>query len=193
MKQLEHNEHLKQVMETHKKNQANTSHSSTDSLIRANPSMRFNNETVVGQLDQDLSQFKLNKSSLMQSTFAGLQPYRESIRDIEIEEEDESSEIEIAEQNDGPDVDRHYSEGEIDAKTVVSEVERKFRKLGLHNVVDNHISRIIEDESAEAVMVKAESYKKLYRLVGGACIFAAANLAVIGQTVAGLGTNYYIS
>ena len=47
MTELEDDPHLKQVMETHNKNQAKTQHSNNESLLKANPSLRFNNETIV--------------------------------------------------------------------------------------------------------------------------------------------------
>ena len=123
----------------------------------------------------------------MSSTMSGAIPIRQSIREIEVIEED----LEEADNN-APEILDDESE-EVDAKTVASEVERKFRSLCLNGIGNSHISRLIEDEAEENIIVKGESYKKLYKLVGGFCIFFAANLAIIGQTASGLVTNYFIS
>lgn len=117
---------------------------------------------------------------------SGAMPIRQSIREIEVIEED----LEEPDNN-GPEI--LDDDSELDAKTVASEVERKFRSLCLNGIGNSHISRLIEDEAAENIIVKGDSYKKLYNLVGGFCIFFAANFAIVGQTASGLVTNYYIS
>ena len=166
-------------------------------MIRANPSLRFNTESIVqndlSQSAQEInlnlsdSKFKLNQSSLMSSTYSGVPAIRDSIREIEVIEEDDEdieqgNELEIvAEEHD-----------EVDAKTVVSEIERKFRTICMTNIGAQHLSRIIEDESAESIIVKGDTYKKLYNVIGGFCIFFLANLAIISQTISGLATSYFI-
>lgn len=204
MTELENNPHLKQVMETHRKNQVKTQkETSTDSVIE-NPSLRLENESLLKSSDTDLStsRFKLNRSDDVSLTISNLipDPKRVTAKEIEvIEEEDEDRmkfiepdadlpesplDIEIEEEGDGE---------EIDAKTVASEVDRKFRQLGLHGMVDTQIAKIIEDESREAVIVKPESYKKLYTLTGGFPIFFIINLSVIFAVFFSLATNYLIS
>ena len=78
----------------------------------------------------------------MSSTTSGLVPIRQSIREIIVEEElfneKESSESES---------------DDIDVQTVNSEIEKKFNDLARQAKVDSKISRIIDDEAAEAVIV----------------------------------------
>jgi hypothetical protein len=83
-------------------------------------------------------------------------------------------------------------ESQVDMKSVTSEVDRKFRQLTKLAKYDSKISRIIEDEAAESVIVKGESYAKLYRLCGGFCITLVVNLAVLFQIFSMVLDNLFI-
>jgi len=131
MVELENNSHLKQVMETHHKNQMKTT---TDSVIE-NPSIRLENESLLKSSDTDLSmsRFKLNRSDDVSLTISNLipDPKRITAKEIEvIEEEDEDHMKFISPDADLPESPMEIEieeDHDIDAKTVASEVDRKFR------------------------------------------------------------------
>lgn len=134
MVELEDNPHLKQVMETHHKNQMKTQKENSDSVIE-NPSIRLDNESLLKSSDTDLSmsRFKLNRSEDVSLTISNLipDPKRITAKEIEvIEEEDEDHMKFISPDADLPESPMELEieeDHDIDAKTVASEVDRKFR------------------------------------------------------------------
>ena len=83
-------------------------------------------------------------------------------------------------------------DSQVDIKSITSEVDRKFRQLTKLAKYDSKISRIIEDEAAESVIVKGESYSKLYRLCVGFCMALIVNLAVLFQIFSMVLDNLFI-
>lgn len=164
MTELEDNDHLKQVMETHRKNQVKTQEQNTESLVE-NPSIRLDNDSLLKSSDTDLStsRFKLNKSDDVSLTISNLIPDAKRItaKEIEVIEEEDEERMQFVEPGadtpQNPEDDSEDKE-DIEPKMVASEVDKKFRQLGLTSTVDTQIARIIEDESREAVIVKLESY-----------------------------------